>query len=82
MTGSYQGLTNRDLPQVSKPSLQQYCNEQNYDICCVDTWFETTDSSGNIFKSEVTKQLSFIAIQAYSILPIDCNFMDIATEYK
>jgi hypothetical protein len=82
MPGSYQGITDRDLPEVPKPSLQQYNNEQNYDICCVDVWFETTDERGQVSRSDVTKQLSFLAIQAYGILPITSDFMEIALEYK
>jgi hypothetical protein len=79
---SYQGIQDEILPNTVKPSLQQYDNYQTYDICCVDVWFETTDLQSNVTRSEVTKQLSFLAIQAYNTSDILCDFTAIATQYK
>lgn len=56
------------LPPIPKESLQQYDNYQIYDLVCVD-------------KPE-GKFKNFLAIQAYSTKPINCDFITIANLYK
>jgi hypothetical protein len=66
---SYQGIDDEYLPLSPKPSLQQYDNYQIYDLVCVD-------------KSPTVKFKNFLAIQSYSIKPINCDFISIAIQYK
>lgn len=65
----YQGISDADLPNTPKPSLQPYDNYQIYDLICVD-------------KSSTELQKDFLAIQSYSPRIIHTNFIAIANTYK
>lgn len=70
MSNSYQGIEDNSLPLIPKPSLQQYDNFQIYDICCLDD-LENPNMIGD----------GFLAIQAYSVEPITCDFIQIVNSY-
>jgi hypothetical protein len=78
---SYLGCGDDYLPDIPTPSLQQYDNYQIYDIGCVDFWYETT-VDGVTTQSPITKQTAFLAVQAYSVTPIECDFIAIMQVYK
>jgi hypothetical protein len=64
-------LTNdSDAPVATKTYLQGYDNYGIYDICCIDNL-----DNPNLIGS------GFLAIQAYSIDPITCNFIQIVNSY-
>jgi hypothetical protein len=66
---SYQGIEDNYLPSVPKPSLQQYDNYQIYDVVCID-------------KSPTQRFKSWLAVQAYSTSPVQCDFIAIANTYR
>lgn len=70
-----------NTPAVSKPLLQQYDNYQIYDLYCIDVTIDKTNYDGS-HKQVFQLQNSFLAVQAYSCLPIKCNFNAIASQYK
>jgi hypothetical protein len=70
-----------DIPPVSKPSLQQYDPYQIYDLYCVDIAIDKTNYDGS-HQKVVKLKTSFLAVQAYSYLPIRCNFNAIIEQYK
>ena len=76
---SYLGKNDETLPVVSKPTSQQYDPYSIYDVHCVDITSQrngTTET--NTF---VTRKLWTIAVQAYHITPILCDFNQIIRDY-
>jgi hypothetical protein len=59
-----------DAPVVPKIYLQGYDNYGIYDICCIDDL-----DNPNVIGS------GFLAVQAYSVEPITCNFIEIVNSY-
>ena len=70
MALNYQGIEDDSLPLIPKDSLQQYDNFQIYDICCIDD-LDNPNLIGD----------GLLAIQAYSVNPIACNFIQIVNFY-
>ena len=67
-------------PETLKPSLQQYDNYQIYDLYCEDITFQVASSvDGNY--ANLIKNKNRLAVQAYSIQPIPCNFDAIIKQY-
>ena len=67
-------------PLVPKSSLQQYDNYRIYDLVCVDE-VKTTYSAGSVVNVTSKKQQDFLAIQAYSVIPILPDFVAIVNAY-
>jgi hypothetical protein len=67
---NYQGINDSYLPTISKPSLQQYDNYQIYTLVCIDDT-ENQIKIGN----------GFLAIQSFSIEPIEINFISLVNTY-
>jgi hypothetical protein len=70
----------RYQPTELKPALAQWDNYQIYNLGCVDTWTERM-SNGEILRDAIKLKTSFIAVQAYSIQPIACDFSAIMNTY-
>jgi hypothetical protein len=69
-------------PNISNPPLQQYSPYQTDDVYCVDITYQLTDDNGSISTStKIDKKQSTLAVQAYAITPIHCNFNQIARDY-
>lgn len=80
MSNSYQGIEDNSLPLIPKPSLQQYENFQIYHLVCVDE-VKQTFVNNVVTNTQVKKQQSFLAIQAYSTVPIIADFVEIVNNY-
>lgn len=69
------------LPVNSKPELQQWDNYGIYDLICTDSIYSTY-SSNVITRVRKRKLQNFLAVQAYSVVPISCDFQAIASTYN
>jgi hypothetical protein len=67
-------------PNVPKPELQQYSPYQTDDIYCTDITYLTTYSVGGT-RTDIFKNQTQLAVQAYGITLIPCNFNQIAQNY-
>jgi hypothetical protein len=67
-------------PNTPKPSLQQYSPYQTDDIYCEDITYQITSDQGLNYELPL-KGESKLAVQAYAITPIHCNFNQIARDY-
>jgi hypothetical protein len=76
----YQGISDNSLPLIPKPSLQQYDNYQIYDVCCNDEIKETY-VDGEVVSTDIKKFNHFLAIQAYSVVPIISDFIEVVNTY-
>ena len=68
-------------PTVANPPLQRYSPYQTDDIYCVDIASVVKDGNGKIVENNDLKLQEFLAVQAYSIEPIPCDFNKIARDY-
>jgi hypothetical protein len=59
-----------DAPAAPKIYLQGYDNYGIYDIFCIDDL-----ANSNVIGS------GFLAVQAYSVEPVTCNFIEIVNSY-
>ena len=66
-------------PLIPKPHLQQYDNYQIHHLYCVDIFCQK-NRDGNVTPDDLIFQ-SFIAVQAYDIADIECNFDEIIQAY-
>jgi hypothetical protein len=67
-------------PSIPKPPLQQYSPYQTDDVYCDDITYQLSDSNG-VISTRIDQQQSTLAVQAYSITPIHCDFNQIARDY-
>jgi hypothetical protein len=74
-------LADEYAPSVPNPPLQQYSPYQTDDIYCVDIASVVKDATGNIVENNELKLQEFLAVQAYSIELIPCDFNKIAKDY-
>jgi hypothetical protein len=74
-------LKDEYAPSVPNPPLQQYSPYQTDDIYCIDIASVVTDENGEIIENNYLELQEFLAVQAYSIEPIRCNFNQIAKDY-
>jgi hypothetical protein len=67
-------------PSIPKHSLQQYSPYQTDDVYCTDITYRVSNNRGISYDFPL-KAESKLAIQAYAIKPIYCNFNQIARDY-
>jgi hypothetical protein len=67
-------------PPIPKPPLQQYSPYQTDDVYCDDVIYLVTDNNGRN-ETYIDKQQSILAVQAYAITLIHCDFNQIAKDY-
>jgi hypothetical protein len=71
-------------PAVLKPSLAQWDNYQIHNLYCVDTRRQkitTINGAVNDTADFTITFKSFLAVQAYSVQDIPCNFDEIVRAY-
>jgi hypothetical protein len=73
-------LGDKYRPSISKPALQQYSPYQTDDVYCDDITYQLSDDNGTI-STQIDKKQSTLAVQAYAIAPIHCDFNQIARDY-
>jgi hypothetical protein len=76
----YLGHSDILLPPIPQPSLRGWDNYQIYDIVCTDSIYSTYESN-TVVSVVKKKRQNFLAIQAYSIKPIECDFQAIVNSY-
>jgi hypothetical protein len=67
-------------PSIPKHSLQQYSPYQTDDVYCDDIIYLVANDKGVTYEMPL-KAESKLAVQAYAITPIHCNFNQIARDY-
>jgi hypothetical protein len=67
-------------PLTPKPALQQYSPYQTDDIYCTDITYRVSNNRGISYDFPL-KAESKLAVQAYAIKSIHCNFNQIARDY-
>ncbi|NJR31627.1 MAG: hypothetical protein HC778_00550 [Chamaesiphon sp. CSU_1_12] len=77
----YLGHSDPLLPPIPKPSLQGWDNYQIYDVVCTDSIFSTYEG-GEIVNVTKKERQNFLAVQAYSLKPIECDFQAIVNTYN
>lgn len=74
-------LADEYAPSVPNPPLQQYSPYQTDDIYCVDIASVVKDGNREIVENNNLQLQEFLAVQAYCIGIIPCNFNKIAKDY-
>jgi hypothetical protein len=69
------------LPANPKASAQGLDNYGIYDLVCTDAVYSTY-SSNTITSVRKKERENFLAIQAYSVQPIACDFQSIVSTYN